>query len=251
MGWGSAFNYDRPADIYREHARLSTYDNKGTRLFEMRRDAAIGNPAYDAMEPWLWSERPFAPFRFFTPDGKARLVVTVQAPLADPLKAWPLTLNTGRYRDQWHTMTRTGLSPRLARHREEPLVEINPHDCERLGLSRRRHRAGRDAPRREPVRGSSPAMWPAARRDLYPDPLDGSPVDRRPHRPAAALADRSAFGPARLQIDSGKSREGRDRMAGLPDRPWRAAASTAKPVGDAGHGAEAACSTKWPRYRQG
>jgi assimilatory nitrate reductase catalytic subunit len=49
-------------------------------------------------------------------------------------KEWPLTLNTGRYRDQWHTMTRTGLSPRLARHREEPLVEIHPRDAEAAGL---------------------------------------------------------------------------------------------------------------------
>jgi assimilatory nitrate reductase catalytic subunit len=49
-------------------------------------------------------------------------------------KEWPLTLNTGRYRDQWHTMTRTGLSPRLARHREEPLVEIHPSDAEAIGL---------------------------------------------------------------------------------------------------------------------
>jgi assimilatory nitrate reductase catalytic subunit len=135
MGWGSAFNYDRPADIYREHARLSTYENKGTRRFDIRRDAAIGNAGYDAMEPWLWSETPFSEARFPTEDGKARLVATVQAPLAEPLKDWPLTLNTGRYRDQWHTMTRTGLSPKLARHREEPLVEINPFDAGRLGLA--------------------------------------------------------------------------------------------------------------------
>jgi len=134
MGWGSAFNYERPADIYREHARLSAYENRGTRLFDIARHAAIGNPAYDAMEPWRWADAPFADGRFPTPDGRARLVSTVQAPIAEPLRDWPLTLNTGRYRDQWHTMTRTGLSPKLARHREEPLVEIHPHDAGRLGL---------------------------------------------------------------------------------------------------------------------
>jgi len=48
-----------------------------------------------------------------------------------------MTLNTGRYRDQWHTMTRTGLSPKLARHREEPLVEIHPGDAEALGIADR------------------------------------------------------------------------------------------------------------------
>src|SRR5690606_18938126 len=58
-----------------------------------------------------------------------------QKPLPDPLVKWPLTLNTGRYRDQWHSMTRTGLAPKLARHREEPLVEVHPCDGARLGLS--------------------------------------------------------------------------------------------------------------------
>ncbi len=134
MGWGSAFGYERPADIYREHARLSTYENGGARLFELRGHAAIGNPAYDAMAPVRWADQPFADGHFPTPDGKARLVMTVQAPLGEPLKDWPLTLNTGRYRDQWHTMTRTGLSPKLARHREEPMVEVHPRDADRLGL---------------------------------------------------------------------------------------------------------------------
>ena len=46
-----------------------------------------------------------------------------------------MSLNTGRYRDQWHTMTRTGLSPTLSRHRREPLVEINPNDAHAYGLS--------------------------------------------------------------------------------------------------------------------
>jgi predicted molibdopterin-dependent oxidoreductase YjgC len=54
--------------------------------------------------------------------------------MARPLPDWPLTLNTGRYRDQWHTMTRTGLAPKLARHREEPLVEIHADDAVRFDL---------------------------------------------------------------------------------------------------------------------
>jgi assimilatory nitrate reductase catalytic subunit len=44
-------------------------------------------------------------------------------------------LNTGRVRDQWHTMTRTGLSPRLGAHAAEPYVEIHPDDAARAGLS--------------------------------------------------------------------------------------------------------------------
>jgi assimilatory nitrate reductase catalytic subunit len=134
MGWRNAFAYRSPADIFREHARLSAYQNGGARLFDIGTHAAIGNEAYDRLEPFRWGGRPFADGRFPTPDGRARLVPVEQLPAADPLRDWPLTLNTGRYRDQWHTMTRTGLSPRLARHRQEPLVEIHPDDAERLGI---------------------------------------------------------------------------------------------------------------------
>jgi assimilatory nitrate reductase catalytic subunit len=62
-------------------------------------------------------------------------VPVAQAPLPEPLRDWPLTLNTGRYRDQWHTMTRTGLSPKLSQHRREPLVEIHPADAADLGIA--------------------------------------------------------------------------------------------------------------------
>jgi assimilatory nitrate reductase catalytic subunit len=134
MGWATAFAYNHAADIFREHARLSAYQNGGARLFDLGAQAAIGNDDYDAMEPFLWGGTPFADGHFPTPDGKARLVTVRQASLAAPLADWPLTLNTGRYRDQWHTMTRTGLSSKLARHREEPLVEVHPSDCETFDL---------------------------------------------------------------------------------------------------------------------
>jgi assimilatory nitrate reductase catalytic subunit len=45
-----------------------------------------------------------------------------------------MALNTGRIRDQWHTMTRTGLAPDLCRHAPEPYVEIHPDDAEALGV---------------------------------------------------------------------------------------------------------------------
>ncbi|MEV4936104.1 molybdopterin-dependent oxidoreductase [Sphingobium sp. LSP13-1-1.1] len=134
MGWRNAFAYDRPADIWREHARLTAYGNDGQRMLNLRAWAAIGNDAYDAMEPFRWGGTAFADGRFPTPDGRARLVLTKQMEVQEPLGQWPMTLNTGRYRDQWHTMSRTGLSPKLARHREEPLVEIHPRDAGALGI---------------------------------------------------------------------------------------------------------------------
>jgi assimilatory nitrate reductase catalytic subunit len=134
MGWRQAFTYDRPADIYREHARLSAYRNQGKRLFDIGHHAALPNTGYEAMEPFRWGGAPFADGRFPTPNGKARLVPVEQRQLDGSLPKWPLTLNTGRYRDQWHTMTRTGLSPKLSQHRREPMVEIPFADAEERGI---------------------------------------------------------------------------------------------------------------------
>ncbi|MGW8190985.1 molybdopterin-dependent oxidoreductase [Sphingomonas hankookensis] len=134
MGWKTAFAYDRPAEIWREHVRLSTYRNDGKRLFSLAGHGAGGNAEYDAMTPFRWGGKPFADGRFPTGDGRAKLVKVTQKAISEPLRDWPLTLNTGRYRDQWHTMTRTGLAPKLARHREEPLVEVHPDDARRLEL---------------------------------------------------------------------------------------------------------------------
>jgi len=134
MGWRNAFAYDRPADIFREHARLSTYRNGGRRLFDLGASTALTNAEYEALEPFRWGATPFADGRFPTSDGKARLVPVEPMPLPDPLPKWPMTLNSGRYRDQWHTMTRTGLSPRLSQHRREPLAEIHPLDGEAHGI---------------------------------------------------------------------------------------------------------------------
>ncbi len=134
MRWGDAFAYRGPADIFREHARLSAYRNDGRRLFDLSGHLPAGVAGYDAMAPFRWGGDPFADGRFPTPDGRARLVTVRQAPAPAPLARWPMTLNTGRYRDQWHTMTRTGLSPKLARHREEPLVEVHPADAAAAGL---------------------------------------------------------------------------------------------------------------------
>ena len=134
MGWRTAFAYDRPAEIWREHCRLSSYRNDGARLFALPGQAAGGNAGYDALVPFRWGGTPFADGRYSTPDGRARLIPVAQRALAAPLRDWPLTLNTGRYRDQWHSMTRTGLAPTLARHRSEPLVEVHPDDAARLSL---------------------------------------------------------------------------------------------------------------------
>ena len=75
MGWGDAFHYERPAEIYREHVRLTGYHNGGERLLDLRRHAPISNPAYEELTPWRWGGVPFDGGRFPTADGRARLLV--------------------------------------------------------------------------------------------------------------------------------------------------------------------------------
>ena len=144
MGFTEQFAYDTAADIFREHAALSAFENSGTRDFDIGALAALGDDAFNVMLPVQWPARAgtapgetrfFAQGGFFTSDRKARFIAPEMPALRRALTAhFPFRLNTGRVRDQWHTMTRSGLSPRLANHIREPFVEIHPHDAAAVGL---------------------------------------------------------------------------------------------------------------------
>ncbi len=147
LGHASQFAWSSAADIFFEHARLSAFENNGSRDLDLSGFLGLD---YDTMSPTQWGKRRFfEDGRFFTPDGRARMVpVTYRPPRRPSTPIFPLVLNTGRYRDQWHTMTRTGLSPRLSGHRPEPLLEIHPLDARRFhltdgGLARIASSAGR------------------------------------------------------------------------------------------------------------
>ncbi|MGH6844031.1 MAG: molybdopterin dinucleotide binding domain-containing protein, partial [Methylocella sp.] len=144
MGFGAAFAYAGPAAIFREHAALSAFENNGTRDFDLGGLAKLGDADYDLLAPEHWpapaggageKKRMFADGRFFSPSRRARFIAVEEPALAAaPDADFPLLLNTGRVRDQWHTMTRTGLSPKLATHMPDPFVEVNPIDASNLGL---------------------------------------------------------------------------------------------------------------------
>lgn len=134
MGHGG-FDFASPAAVFREYAAQTAFENDGARRLDLGPWATLSDADYDALAPVLWSTaHPFADGRYSTPDRRARLVAVASPPAAD-VPGFPLRLNTGRYRDQWHTMTRTGLSPRLCQHRREPLVEVHPDDARRFGLA--------------------------------------------------------------------------------------------------------------------
>jgi assimilatory nitrate reductase catalytic subunit len=80
--------------------------------------------------------RLFSDFQFSTTDKKARFIpITPRSPMNLPDAQFPLILNTGRLRDQWHTMTRTGKTARLMEHAPEPFVSVHPQDAQKLSLT--------------------------------------------------------------------------------------------------------------------
>ncbi len=126
------FNYPTAESVWNEH-REST---RG-------RDLDITGMSYALLEaaPQQWPLREgqasgqlrlYEDGLFPTPDGKARFVNTEYRPVAEPRESrYPFSLTTGRLRDQWHGMSRTGTLGRLFGHVAEPRVEMNAQDMAR------------------------------------------------------------------------------------------------------------------------
>ncbi len=132
----SLFPYQTPEHIWLEH-REST---RG-------RDLDITGLSYAMLEqaPRQWPITPgqsegktrlYEDGIYPTPDGKAKFANTVYKPVAEPRESrYPFSLNTGRLRDQWHGMTRTGTLGRLFGHVAEPSIQMHPQDMARRLLS--------------------------------------------------------------------------------------------------------------------
>lgn len=143
MGHGEGFSWTSPAQVFREWARMTSYENDD-RVLNLDGLVDLSLAAYDALSPVQWpvahnragTPRLFTDGRFQTPSAKANMIPLTPQPLASLLSAaFPFSLNSGRGRDQWHTMTRTGLSADLCRHAPEPYVDIHPDDARSVGLS--------------------------------------------------------------------------------------------------------------------
>jgi assimilatory nitrate reductase catalytic subunit len=130
------FPYTGAEAIFNEH-RAST----------VGRDLDIGGLSYaliDASGPQQWplregktsgTVRLYSDGTFPTASGRARFTAVAHRPTSEATDArLPLHLNSGRLRDQWHGMSRSGVVPRLFAHAPEPLLEMNPHDMERRGI---------------------------------------------------------------------------------------------------------------------
>src|SRR5450755_882597 len=143
LGYAAAFDFNSAADVFREHAALSGFENDGGRDFDIGALQSLSDQAFDELAPVLWPMREggepqarlFADGGFFANDRKARFIAPeIPALRTETSAGRPLRLNTGRIRDQWHTVTRSGLSPRLGQHLPEPFVEVHPDDAARFGV---------------------------------------------------------------------------------------------------------------------
>ncbi|MEZ5578602.1 MAG: molybdopterin-dependent oxidoreductase [Candidatus Competibacteraceae bacterium] len=146
LGFEAWFPFESAAAVFREHAALSGFENENARRdFDISALADLSDTDYDALQPVQWplphgvtvgTARLFGAGGFFTADGRARCVaIGERAPAHAVDDSFPLVLNSGRIRDQWHTMTRTGKTARLTGHSPEPYVEIHPVDALACGVS--------------------------------------------------------------------------------------------------------------------
>jgi assimilatory nitrate reductase catalytic subunit len=140
MQWGPAFDYTAPSEIYREHAALSGFRNDGARAFDISWHASMGDIAYNRMKPVQWPVRRNGTNAIRAGQSGAPFVaaqrsnfVCVKPPIRNTTTDG-LALNTGRIRDQWHTMTRTAKAPTLSSHYAEPFIALNPDDAARAGI---------------------------------------------------------------------------------------------------------------------
>jgi assimilatory nitrate reductase catalytic subunit len=130
------FPYTSPEQIFEEHRETTRgrdlditglsyalLDSRGPQQWPFPEGAATGRA------------RLYADGVFPTADGRARFVVTRhQSAWEAPDGAYPLSLNTGRLRDQWHGMSRTGTVPGLFAHAPEPALAMHPEDMAARGI---------------------------------------------------------------------------------------------------------------------
>ena len=130
------FPYRDSAEVFAEHARSTAGRDLDI--------SGLDHATLEALGPQQWpfpagaragQARLYADGRFPTEDGRARFVVPVSTLGVEPSDArFPFQLNSGRLRDQWHGMSRSGRVPRLHQHVDEPRVELHPEELARRGF---------------------------------------------------------------------------------------------------------------------
>ena len=126
------FNYNSAEEIYAEYASMTKGTNIDVSFLNYERLKTEGTfqwPVPDYRHKG--TPRLFEDKQFYTPSKKAifNLPKGINNTSIQPDGEYPLILTTGRIRDQWHTMTKTGKVSRLNTHYPTPVLEINPVDA--------------------------------------------------------------------------------------------------------------------------
>ncbi|MFT0548564.1 molybdopterin-dependent oxidoreductase [Allopusillimonas ginsengisoli] len=133
------FSYDSEADIFAEHVRTTAgrdLDYSALDYGVLEREGPQQWPYPPADGVRRPSARLYEDGIFATKDGRAHFFDTGYVPVAESVSPkFPLRLTSGRMRDQWHTMSRSGLVPSLTRHVDEPLIYLHPDDMQRHKIS--------------------------------------------------------------------------------------------------------------------
>ncbi|MDQ2719891.1 MAG: molybdopterin-dependent oxidoreductase [Bacteroidota bacterium] len=136
MGWKDKFNYQNSAQIYDEHCGLTKnthIDISGLNHERLKKEGPLQWPVPDKNS--YGTSRLFADHQFYTPDKKAKLHALPDGNHSEEIsKEFPLVLTTGRIRDQWHSMTKTGKVNKLNQHIPHPFLEIHPSDAEKRNI---------------------------------------------------------------------------------------------------------------------
>ncbi|WP_412179221.1 molybdopterin oxidoreductase family protein [Vibrio fortis] len=147
MGFQDQFDYRHEGEIFKEYCEMTALGNETGKARDL---CLIGltkldEKGYGELTPQQWpvleyqpeiiEQRMFTDGEFFTESGKAQFIaVEHDKPIADTSVEFPLIMNTGRIRDQWHTMSRTGLAAGLGEHTPEPFVAMHPDTVAELNL---------------------------------------------------------------------------------------------------------------------
>jgi ferredoxin-nitrate reductase len=136
LGAGALFPYRSAAEVYAEHVALTAgrdLDMTGLSHARLTEAGPLQWPVPSHTHPG--TARLYTDGRFHTPNQRAQLKAPAFSNRSEALSPTrPLILTTGRLRDQWHTMTRTGRVAKLNAHVDRPFCEIHPHDAEARGI---------------------------------------------------------------------------------------------------------------------
>ena len=130
------FHYRDEAEIFAEHAATTAGRDLDYSALDYPQLHAHGPQQWPYQQPSSRSRRLYEDGVFPTPSQRARFLDIGYTPVAESVSAhYSIRLTTGRLRDQWHTMSRTGLVPALTRHAEMPQLHLHPVDMARLKLA--------------------------------------------------------------------------------------------------------------------